>query len=83
MTDSGVAGNSNRLPFVNVSRRGNTNGRGALTLTLCPQMTSMFEKLSSSNKQLEEEMKELADRKESVAHWETQITEIIQWCVSA
>uniref|UniRef100_A0A3B3QJR3 Serine/threonine-protein kinase MRCK alpha n=1 Tax=Paramormyrops kingsleyae TaxID=1676925 RepID=A0A3B3QJR3_9TELE len=41
--------------------------------------TSMFEKLSSSNKQLEEEMKELADRKESVAHWEAQITEIIQW----
>ncbi|XP_030623585.1 serine/threonine-protein kinase MRCK alpha isoform X1 [Chanos chanos] len=43
------------------------------------KMTSMFEKLSSSNKQLEEEMKELADKKESVAHWEAQITEIIQW----
>ncbi|XP_048840937.1 serine/threonine-protein kinase MRCK alpha-like isoform X4 [Brienomyrus brachyistius] len=43
------------------------------------KITSMFEKLSSSNKQLEEEMKELADRKESVAHWEAQITEIIQW----
>ncbi|KAK7152629.1 hypothetical protein R3I93_010754 [Phoxinus phoxinus] len=41
--------------------------------------TSSFEKLSSSNKQLEEEMRELADKKESVAHWEAQITEIIQW----
>ncbi|CAM4649195.1 unnamed protein product [Leuciscus chuanchicus] len=40
---------------------------------------SSFEKLSSSNKQLEEEMRELADKKESVAHWEAQITEIIQW----
>ncbi|KAI5618978.1 serine/threonine-protein kinase MRCK alpha [Silurus asotus] len=36
-------------------------------------------KLNSSHKQLEEEMRELADKKESVAHWEAQITEIIQW----
>uniref|UniRef100_A0A673VMG3 Serine/threonine-protein kinase MRCK alpha n=1 Tax=Salmo trutta TaxID=8032 RepID=A0A673VMG3_SALTR len=36
-------------------------------------------KLSSSNRQLEEEMRELADKKESAAHWEAQITEIIQW----
>ncbi|XP_067222633.1 serine/threonine-protein kinase MRCK alpha isoform X8 [Chanodichthys erythropterus] len=43
------------------------------------KMMSSFEKLSSSNKQLEEEMRELADKKESVAHWEAQITEIIQW----
>uniref|UniRef100_A0A8B9KPT1 Serine/threonine-protein kinase MRCK alpha n=1 Tax=Astyanax mexicanus TaxID=7994 RepID=A0A8B9KPT1_ASTMX len=43
------------------------------------KITSLFEKLSSSHKQLEEEMKELADKKESVAHWEAQITEIIQW----
>nr|XP_014347922.1 PREDICTED: serine/threonine-protein kinase MRCK alpha [Latimeria chalumnae] len=39
----------------------------------------MFEKLSTSNRQLEEEMRDLADKKESVAHWEAQITEIIQW----
>ena len=39
----------------------------------------MFEKLSGSNRQLEEEMRELADKKESVTHWEAQITEIIQW----
>jgi len=31
------------------------------------------------NQQLEEEVKDLADKKESVAHWEAQITEIIQW----
>ncbi|KAM3861663.1 serine/threonine-protein kinase MRCK alpha [Diretmus argenteus] len=43
------------------------------------KLTSMFEKLSSANRQLEEEMRELAGKKESVAHWEAQITEIIQW----
>ncbi|XP_056260881.1 serine/threonine-protein kinase MRCK alpha isoform X1 [Seriola aureovittata] len=43
------------------------------------KLTSMFEKVSSSNRQLEDEMRELADKKESVAHWEAQITEIIQW----
>ncbi|KAM8846519.1 serine/threonine-protein kinase MRCK alpha isoform 5-T5 [Synchiropus picturatus] len=43
------------------------------------KLTSMFEKLTSSNRQLEDEMRELADKKESVAHWEAQITEIIQW----
>lgn len=45
------------------------------------QLNSMYEQLSSSHKQLEEEMRELADKKESVAHWEAQITEIIQWWV--
>ncbi len=48
-------------------------------MCVSPQLTSMFEKVSSSNRQLEEEMRELADKKESVAHWEAQITEIIQW----
>ncbi|KAK6489638.1 serine/threonine-protein kinase MRCK alpha-like [Huso huso] len=43
------------------------------------KLTAMFEKLSGSNRQLEEDMRELADKKESVAHWEAQITEIIQW----
>uniref|UniRef100_A0A3Q0RU79 Serine/threonine-protein kinase MRCK alpha n=1 Tax=Amphilophus citrinellus TaxID=61819 RepID=A0A3Q0RU79_AMPCI len=43
------------------------------------KLTIMFEKVSSSYRQLEEEMRELADKKESVAHWEAQITEIIQW----
>uniref|UniRef100_A0A3B5LWZ4 non-specific serine/threonine protein kinase n=1 Tax=Xiphophorus couchianus TaxID=32473 RepID=A0A3B5LWZ4_9TELE len=48
-------------------------------LLLSPQLSGMFEKVSSSNEQLEEQMRELADKKESVAHWEAQITEIIQW----
>ncbi|XP_060790418.1 serine/threonine-protein kinase MRCK alpha isoform X2 [Neoarius graeffei] len=39
----------------------------------------LYKKLNSNHKQLEEEMRELADKKESVAHWEAQITEIIQW----
>ncbi|KAM4522608.1 serine/threonine-protein kinase MRCK alpha isoform 2-T2 [Odontesthes bonariensis] len=43
------------------------------------KLTGMFEKMSCSNRQLEDEMRELADKKESVAHWEAQITEIIQW----
>ncbi|XP_062415727.1 serine/threonine-protein kinase MRCK alpha isoform X5 [Pungitius pungitius] len=43
------------------------------------KLTSMFEKVNGSNRQLEDEMRELADKKESVAHWEAQITEIIQW----
>uniref|UniRef100_A0A6Q2Y4H6 non-specific serine/threonine protein kinase n=1 Tax=Esox lucius TaxID=8010 RepID=A0A6Q2Y4H6_ESOLU len=42
------------------------------------KLTSMFDKVNSHNRQLEEEMRELADKKESVAHWEAQITEIIQ-----
>lgn len=43
------------------------------------QLTGKFEKLTASNKQMEEELQDLADKKESVAHWEAQITEIIQW----
>ncbi|XP_077075936.1 serine/threonine-protein kinase MRCK alpha isoform X3 [Siphateles boraxobius] len=43
------------------------------------KLNSMYEELSSSHRLLEEEMRELADKKESVAHWEAQITEIIQW----
>uniref|UniRef100_A0A8C8SUJ2 Serine/threonine-protein kinase MRCK alpha n=1 Tax=Pelusios castaneus TaxID=367368 RepID=A0A8C8SUJ2_9SAUR len=43
------------------------------------KLTAMFERLSMNHRQLEEEMRDLADKKESVAHWEAQITEIIQW----
>ncbi|XP_061480989.1 serine/threonine-protein kinase MRCK alpha isoform X3 [Rhineura floridana] len=43
------------------------------------KLTGTYERLSMSNRQLEEEMRDLADKKESVAHWEAQITEIIQW----
>ncbi|XP_075387572.1 serine/threonine-protein kinase MRCK alpha isoform X3 [Tenrec ecaudatus] len=43
------------------------------------KLTILYENLSMHNQQLEEEVKDLADKKESVAHWEAQITEIIQW----
>ncbi|KAL4682290.1 hypothetical protein H8959_001845, partial [Pygathrix nigripes] len=42
------------------------------------KLTTLYENLSIHNQQLEEEVKDLADKKESVAHWEAQITEIIQ-----
>lgn len=48
-------------------------------LYLSFQLNSTHEELRSSHKQLEEEMRELTDKQESVAHWEAQITEIIQW----
>ncbi|XP_071996098.1 serine/threonine-protein kinase MRCK alpha isoform X3 [Engystomops pustulosus] len=43
------------------------------------KLNSVLEKQNINNRQLEEEMRDLADKKESVAHWEAQITEIIQW----
>ncbi|XP_023405103.2 serine/threonine-protein kinase MRCK alpha isoform X4 [Loxodonta africana] len=43
------------------------------------KLTALYENLSTHNRQLEEEVKDLAGKKESVAHWEAQITEIIQW----
>lgn len=46
---------------------------------LVTELTSLYESLSLRNQHLEEEVKDLADKKESVAHWEAQITEIIQW----
>ncbi|XP_036066486.1 serine/threonine-protein kinase MRCK alpha isoform X1 [Oryzias melastigma] len=43
------------------------------------KLSTMFEKVSSSHRNLEDEMKEQTDKNESMAHWEAQITEIIQW----
>ncbi|XP_066093143.1 serine/threonine-protein kinase MRCK alpha isoform X9 [Saccopteryx bilineata] len=43
------------------------------------KLTTLYENVSLRNQQLEDEVKDLADKKESVAHWEAQITEIIQW----
>lgn len=42
-----------------------------------------MDKLTAQNRQLEDELQDLASKKESVAHWEAQIAEIIQWCVLA
>ncbi|XP_046534596.1 serine/threonine-protein kinase MRCK alpha isoform X9 [Equus quagga] len=43
------------------------------------KLSTLYENLSLHNQQLEEEVRDLADKRESVAHWEAQITEIIQW----
>lgn len=40
-----------------------------------------MDKLTAQNRQLEDELQGLAAKKESVAHWEAQIAEIIQWYV--
>lgn len=45
------------------------------------QLCSFVDKLTAQNRQLEDELQDLAAKKESVAHWEAQIAEIIQWCV--
>ena len=42
-----------------------------------------MDKLTAQNRQLEDELQDLASKKESVAHWEAQIAEIIQWYVPA
>lgn len=41
-----------------------------------------MDRLSAQNRQLEAELQDLAAKKESVAHWEAQIAEIIQWYAS-
>lgn len=40
-----------------------------------------MDKLTAQNRQLDDELQDLAAKKESVAHWEAQIAEIIQWYV--
>lgn len=46
------------------------------------QLCTFVDKLTTQNRQLEDELQDLAAKKESVAHWEAQIAEIIQWWVS-
>ncbi|KAI1897952.1 hypothetical protein AGOR_G00088590 [Albula goreensis] len=43
------------------------------------RLSSTVEKLTSQKQLLEDELQDLAAKKESVAHWEAQIAEIIQW----
>uniref|UniRef100_A0ABI7X5L9 non-specific serine/threonine protein kinase n=1 Tax=Felis catus TaxID=9685 RepID=A0ABI7X5L9_FELCA len=43
------------------------------------RLCSFVDKLTAQNRQLEDELQDLAAKKESVAHWEAQIAEIIQW----
>lgn len=50
-------------------------------INLLFQLCSFVDKLTAQNRQLEDELQDLAAKKESVAHWEAQIAEIIQWYV--
>lgn len=43
------------------------------------RMCTFVDKLTAQKRRLEDELQDLAARKESVAHWEAQIAEIIQW----
>ncbi|KAL0963165.1 hypothetical protein UPYG_G00350570 [Umbra pygmaea] len=43
------------------------------------RLCTFVDKLTSQNRLLEDELQDLASKKESVAHWEAQIAEIIQW----
>uniref|UniRef100_A0A8D0CKB6 Serine/threonine-protein kinase MRCK beta n=1 Tax=Scleropages formosus TaxID=113540 RepID=A0A8D0CKB6_SCLFO len=43
------------------------------------RVSTSVDKLKAQNRQLEDELQDLAAKKESVAHWEAQIAEIIQW----
>ncbi|TKC44413.1 hypothetical protein EI555_012972, partial [Monodon monoceros] len=43
------------------------------------KLCSFVDKLTAQNRQLEDDLQDLAAKKESVAHWEAQIAEIIQW----
>jgi uncharacterized protein YdcH (DUF465 family) len=44
-------------------------------------MQDTYSRILSNKNQLEEEVKELNEKRETVAQMETQIAEIIQWCV--
>ncbi|XP_073464732.1 serine/threonine-protein kinase MRCK beta isoform X2 [Aquarana catesbeiana] len=43
------------------------------------RLGSFVDKLTTHNRQMEDELQDLASKRESVAHWEAQIAEIIQW----
>lgn len=43
------------------------------------QLCSFVDNLTAQNRQLEDDFQDLSSKKESVAHWEAQIAEIIQW----
>ncbi|XP_071006249.1 serine/threonine-protein kinase MRCK beta-like isoform X3 [Oncorhynchus clarkii lewisi] len=55
-----------------------TEDNGKLTAET-DRLCTFVDKLTAQNCQLEDELQDLASKKESVAHWEAQIAEIIQW----
>ena len=47
------------------------------------QQQSAMNDLVKEKNQLEQEMREIYDKRESVAQWEAQISEIIKWWVTS
>ncbi|KAM5129010.1 LOW QUALITY PROTEIN: serine/threonine-protein kinase MRCK beta [Mantella aurantiaca] len=43
------------------------------------RLGSFVDKLTAQNRQMEDELQDVTSKRESVAHWEAQIAEIIQW----
>ncbi|XP_057679187.1 serine/threonine-protein kinase MRCK beta isoform X2 [Corythoichthys intestinalis] len=48
-------------------------------VTETDKLCSFVDKLTAQNRQLEDDLQDASSKKESVAHWEAQIAEIIQW----
>ncbi|XP_049613685.1 serine/threonine-protein kinase MRCK beta isoform X1 [Syngnathus scovelli] len=48
-------------------------------LTENDKLCSFVDELTAQNRQLEDDLQDASSKKESVAHWEAQIAEIIQW----
>ncbi|XP_061559597.1 serine/threonine-protein kinase MRCK beta isoform X2 [Phycodurus eques] len=48
-------------------------------VTETDKLCSFVDKLTAQNRQLEDDLQDVSSKKESVAHWEAQIAEIIQW----
>lgn len=45
------------------------------------QLQKKFCKANNDRKLLDDELRDLQDKRDSIAHWEAQIAEIIQWLV--
>ena len=43
------------------------------------QKSQQLDSAQTERQNLEEELREVQDKRDSVAHWEAQISEIIQW----
>lgn len=48
-------------------------------LSILFQLNESLNRMQSERRSLEEEYDDLRNKKESIAQWEAQITEIIQW----
>uniref|UniRef100_A0A8C4VXN6 non-specific serine/threonine protein kinase n=1 Tax=Gopherus evgoodei TaxID=1825980 RepID=A0A8C4VXN6_9SAUR len=48
-------------------------------LSTCSQLLGQVEKLNTTNRQLEQELRSLEDWRETVTNWEAQISDILKW----